>query len=803
MGFPIAIGTGPHQSSSRRYPKFDASDVSSNQNDVLLAIGNNDDDSLTATIFIKYRFIAVGNGSSSLPVETPNSEAVNGGNGSTVNGGNRETADNSSQNESNKIFNVIAELRVQIQSSSSPFSSNVDAISRETKCKVPLGIVKERSMTEQLLQYDPVASVVFSSNEAFLACLIPFPGGYEAESPTVFPNSQDENLISKSIVIIFSIQSQSISMEQKMRQQSRRVLPPFPDYVVEKTEGKISSLEAQNGDKKKTSDNTILDSNDSTTQTEMSQLRLPNRNHVSYVAHQPRIVRVTLPNLDNHSPIQSNRFVQRKQSNGSSNAPQSPPLQTATSICDIPTDSYCGKSSYGSSALLIGTFCGSLLLVDFTTARVNSTLLSDTCDEYNNSPVVHISQCPPLVWKPRDAYGEEQGSKTNGRIALVRRDGSVTLYATAFVVPLTESTSFHRTSSIGSDTDYSRSNSASSVVEMHQNLKYSLQLRLEKWNSMGKSGTSGTRLSYIRAKWLNNSFLVLLTQCPNFDSDILMGKRCSIHVSSTETVVAQVWKAVKDDVLMLVSELKLPVGNEDLMNERSHCKFTIHKKSSLVESSTNEDTVATLPQQISAFVVNCQSSMSISWHRGTDCLTLCTQSVTPIGLLQQIEVHSCCLIWDWKRNVSGLMLFCSTTFNPESQPLPSFLSCYYISEDRTNGLSAVHIYEKSEHRIRTIHKDTFRLGMLSPSSGSGNENLRICEPSALLLAPESVLYPFLDHVSDTNDGLFTCSLSLISTLLPCCFDEVTEDVRCCAPMGRMWNTSKLSSQQWTFPPWSR
>eukprot|EP00956_Cyclotella_meneghiniana_P044073 scaffold300777_cov83-Cyclotella_meneghiniana.AAC.1 len=524
-------------------------------------------------------------------------------------------------------------------------------------------------------------------------------------------------------------------MEQKTRQQSRHVLPPLPDYIVEKTEGRNSSPETENGDKE-ISDNAILNSNDSiTTQTTMSQLRLPNRDHVSYVAHQPRIVRVTLPNVDSQTQIQSDGFFRRKQSNGSSNAPQSPPLQTATSLCEIPTDSYRGKASCGSSALLVGTSCGSLHLVNFVTARVNSTLLSDACDEHNNSPIVHISQCPPLVWKPRDAYGEEQGSKTAGRIALVRRDGSVTLYATAFVVPSIESTSFDRTSSIGSDADYLRSNSAHSVVDNHQNRKYSLELRLENLNSLGNYDASETRLRYIRAKWLNNTFLVLLTRSPNLDSDILMDKRCSIHVSSAETIVAQVWKT--DNDLTLVSELKLPVGNEDLMNERCHSKFTIHRQSSPVESCINEGTVATLPQQISAFVANCESSMSISCHRGTDCLTLCTQSVTLTRPFQQAGVHSCCFIWDWKRNVSGLTLFCGTKLNAESQLMPSFLSCYYISEDRANGLSAVHIYEKSEHRIRTLYKDTFRLGVLSPNSGSGNENLGIWEPSALLLAPES------------------------------------------------------------------
>jgi hypothetical protein len=92
-------------------------------------------------------------------------------------------------------------------------------------------------------------------------------------------------------------------------------------------------------------------------------------------------------------------------------------------------------------------------------------------------------------------------------------------------------------------------------------------------------------------------------------------------------------------------------------------------------------------------------------------------------------------------------------YSRQSSPLPSFFSRLYISKDSVSGLSAVHVYEKVlSHGDRTIQKDAYELGVLSPQSGAtDNGNLFINEPSPLLLFPGSVLYPFLDSVSNKPD----------------------------------------------------
>ena len=109
------------------------------------------------------------------------------------------------------------------------------------------------------------------------------------------------------------------------------------------------------------------------------------------------------------------------------------------------------------------------------------------------------------------------------------------------------------------------------------------------------------------------------------------------------------------------------------------------------------------------------------------------------------------MVWDWKRNVSGLTLVCSTPFNVQlwrrAALMPSFFSRFHITECSSNGLSAMHTYEKrTVYGKKTIIKDSFKLGVLSPYPG--RTSCSIQEPSAILLSPEYVLYPYLSTVSE-------------------------------------------------------
>ena len=149
-----------------------------------------------------------------------------------------------------------------------------------------------------------------------------------------------------------------------------------------------------------------------------------------------------------------------------------------------------------------------------------------------------------------------------------------------------------------------------------------------------------TNLRYIRSLWLNPSILVLLTRSPYLDPDVLLGHgKGDAMPSSSEVIVAQTWRvndcqmkrkdlsSSKEVVVVsdaiLISELKRPLGDEDLMRERSHSIFMVDSPSCVDD---NEDDG--LPdEQLSCFVADCESSMSISYHCETDCLMLCTQSV--------------------------------------------------------------------------------------------------------------------------------------------------------------------------------
>eukprot|EP00804_Cyclotella_cryptica_P023581 CCRYP_011936-RB/>CCRYP_011936-RB protein AED:0.01 eAED:0.01 QI:199/1/1/1/1/0.83/6/3327/868 len=860
--FPIAVGTGPRQSSSLPFPKFDQSMRhqgddgsydelcgSENDKDVIMTMGNNDDDSLAATVFVKYHFLpasdvdnerdGVGlNGAAcdnkNTPLDNRVSEAGNGANTPQINNegvtrpkmnssesvGNSEKGDPSS---SSKTYNVVAELRVQIRSSTAPFTSNVYAMSsRETKCRVPMGLLRRRGRTvatssedgplhrndlrcdkqKSLSQYQPIASVVFSSNETHLACLIPFPTHHEPVSPTMFPLSENGQMATSatSIVVIFSIQSQLLTSQQKTRHQ-RRILPPLPKYVMEKstddTPNSYEDLKTRMAEENDEEVNPTSHNEDGNSTKEASDAggddafaqqnhRLkfcpPRRDLYSYVAHQPRIVRVPHElSLDlsegNHSiaPYTS-KFFQRKLSKGTSTPTSSPsrPLQSATSMCDIPTDHYRGKSSRASSALLIGTICGSLLLIDYSSARVHSTLLGSFGDEGDDNadhrkcrcPIVHVSQCPPSAWRPLDIYGEEQGSKSKGRIAAVRRNGSVAIFATSFIVPSAESTSWLRSSSTLSETEFSRSSSMTNGgCEMQR--KQSLELVMKDLsNHLGKDEP---KLPYIRAKWLSPVLLVLLRRPLHWDDDFFVGVG-DVTSASSEVVLAQVW-AIEDAECMvsmdtsteysnaaLISELKRPIGDDDFPREQLHCTFTQHGHSSSMDAFMHEH-IGLSQDSVPSFLSNCECSMSISYHRDTDCLALCTQNIMPIvsspkSPPSQFNIISYYLIWDWKLNCTGLTIASSTlysvdVYSRQVSPRPSFFSRLYISKDSVSGLSAVHVYEKMlSHGDRIIQKDAYKLGILSPQSGiAHNGSLLVSEPSALLLLPESVLFPFLDSVS--------------------------------------------------------
>jgi hypothetical protein len=106
-------------------------------------------------------------------------------------------------------------------------------------------------------------------------------------------------------------------------------------------------------------------------------------------------------------------------------------------------------------------------------------------------------------------------------------------------------------------------------------------------------------------------------------------------------MLAQVWRIIMDDTqssgttssnssVMLVSELKQPLGEADLMRERSHGTFSVGQYSSSLDACNNNVDVGLSMKQMTSFVTDCESAMSISYHRDTGCLTLCTLSVASV-----------------------------------------------------------------------------------------------------------------------------------------------------------------------------
>ena len=808
MVFPIAVGTGPTHTSSRPFPHSTSSQLQNQNdnneeeprsegkddvhmqgdyNDVIMTIGTNADETLNATVFISYHFLPINNKPPPTNNDTDtldNEERRNthlgpGDNGpKSIEMGDLNINRNSTQLSNSALdihleenldddddveFNVIAELRVQITPTTSPFVSNINAISgRETKSRVPLGIMRKRRSENSTTEYCAAnASVEFSSNESHLACLIPLPTGYLLVS--TFDNN--DNAYPTSIMVIFRIQAKNISPRQQIHHDKLHNLPKLPDYIVENAMDRDNKDDIENDNIHVKSDNHETSGMSSHDDLQDESANASARGHsISYVAHEPKIVRASSQHLVNGHLVGENAINTKpngsflRQLSGGSSATsnshvQPPTLQCATCMCTIPFDHYRGKSSEGVSLLLVGTNGGKLLLVDFSLARVQSIALKSTHDNCKNSPIVHISQCTPTQWKPLDIYGEEQGSESKGRIATILRDGSVNIYTTSFVA------SYNDNGTYGiKNIDHGN---ISNVTKKYAGLEMKIEL-------LSTYHAPMSRLRYVHAKWISPVFLVLLTRSPYLDDDTSsQERRKSMNVMQSETIVAQVWTtaeimnekdaieplqhvngweaAVKDvgANIALISELKLPCG--DSFDELVHDTFSLSPVNS--ESGGSASSVCS----------ECTLGMSVSYHRGTDCLAINSQVVTcPSGKSDAIKVRPFCLIWDWKRNVPGLTLASSKSYclyqqQNNAQRVTPIFSWFQLGEDENNGFCAIHVHEQvlpagKKHRAK---KNIYSLSTLSPLNVSALEghHLSVVEPSVLLLHQDSVTFPVLSKAS--------------------------------------------------------
>ena len=815
MVFPVAVGVGPCHTSSRPFPKghhnYNNLEVSASNNDtndtpqkvvrqqhtdnVIMAVGTNADEALSATMFITYHFIPILNSHNDIPMSSKEIDCNNEGNTQTdnnnipddlTNNGHTEHAtssiemesllhhDTSNNNQSSKSaldmhistntqqFNVIAELRVQITPTTAPYVSNMDAMSsRETKSRVPLGIMR-RNSTSTTTSYEANPCIEFASNETHLACLIPLPSGYQL----VPPFSEDNNIIpATSTIVIYRVQAQNVSYQQQLYHKKQHNLPKLPDYIVE------NEVDNNKTDKDESENNNIQVTTESLDQIDISshedqELNQDDArsNSVLYVAHEPKIVRTpqhqTNKSLEERkeSKTKAKGSFLRQLSTGKSttnnNSTQLSTLQCATCMCTVPSDHYRGKSSLAKSLLLVGTTDGSLLLIDFSMARVRSVLLKPTPDDlekedsYDDNPIVHISQCTPSQWRGLDIYGEEQGSLSKGRIVTVMRDGSVNIYITSFG-PLSSSVVDNWV-----ENGIERSNTKSEKKH-----KTGLEMRI---SLLSRYHASKSSLRYIRAKWINPILLVLLTRSPYLDEGALCQERKS---KQSEMVVAQVWTVAEvvdkndqseaaieqvngwrgsSDIrcnIALISELKMPCG--DSLDELVHT-FSLSQEASLPTKGDNKMTVFT----------KCTRGISITYHSGTDCLAINSLSVT--RETSGIKVRPFCLIWDWKRNVPSLTLASSDSYclYPQQQlytvdqiMVPPIYSWFQLGQDEKYGLVAVHITTSGKmHRAR---KNIYSLSTLSPLSRSITEghSLNVTEPSAIQLHHDSVTFPVLSRVS--------------------------------------------------------
>lgn len=701
-GFPIAVGTGPRHSSSRPFPQ---------DGHVIMTMGMNDDETLTATVFISYNFHPIKNSTDDEPDEND-----------AVGGSDEETNDttaaaagaaalSSASFDDNHHFNVIAELRVQISHAASPLVSNTDAMSnRETKSRVPLGIMKKRRRIPQKF-FTPAASVVFSSSQSHLACLTPFPPGYELVaaashgtnySSSSSSSSQISTIESVSTVVIFNIQTYTISSRQQIRQQNR-ILSKLPDYILEQTRND----DANNG---RNSEALQSDGDHDSIRSERQSNN--SKSQSIYVAHVPKIVRVAQEDVSSDSDVHL------------------PSLQSAACICNVPSDSKNGQGPDAFSTLLVGTTDGSLLIIDFETARVKDILYDDKQTDRSIYPIIHLSQCPPTHWKPHNKYGDELGSHSKGRISAITQDGGISIFSTTFHGANQQQTS----SSIYQSRNFV--NKSGLIMEIEPLAQFR-----PSYSNNSSNMINGLR--YVCTKWLNPLLLAVLTRSPFLDEDF------SIQKSSTlpEIVVAQVWsvtevqmvdnpvQALSNSNICVISELKYPCENS--LIELAHGTFSL--------------------SQEAEFEATFGKSYSITYNSYRDCLALSSQLVSldqNTNEVTQVKVRPFCITWDWKRNAQGLTLICDMTLSSRrghsqlnAASMPSIFSQFLVSND-----CAIHFYEKAYAQRKRLHKDIYNLSTLSPSSVSHRgSNVRLCEVSALMLRGDVITYPLLTQPLATSD----------------------------------------------------
>ena len=830
----------------------------------IMAMGTNDDETLIATMFISYHCFIIptvdDGGATAAVVDAAAAAAQNDAylNAESTRkddwgASNDEMGEKRNDDTRYYYYHVIAEVRVQITPTTSSFISDMDGMtSRETKSRVPLGTMMRKKQrfpttttttttsttttttTNTTATYIPNASIEFSSNDAHLACLIPIPIGFEI---VVLPSSGGDPTTTTttaaaattttmpmiSTIVIFRIQTNNISCQKQMQQ--RKKLPPLPNYIImEETTstlgGNTKKNDLENNDSLKMMmmiDNVERNENPTTQQQKHQTLpavvspgdtaprmsSLHKRGEfVSYVAHEPRIVRTALqlphPSTSDLESSLSNRTMYiRKLSRGDSSGTtdssnlttttttQSSTLNYGSCMCDIPSDRYRGKSISSSSLLLVGTIEGRLLIVDYTSARVlrsvshktsssETTIVSNTimeCDKHHHekstkesSPIIHISQVPPTQWKSLDRYGEERGSQTKGRIATVLRDGSLNIYTTSFIP---SSINIYN-DSIVSNADISQNENR---LEMNVHLLASCK-------------ASKLGLRYTRARWINPLVLCALTRSPYLDDEYLcsygqcLEQRSAAVIIPSEIVVAQIWcvaevvgldqKEVVNPIenniggliasgweinaganITLASELKIPYG-DDSLNELLHDTFSLSQATlvPVVDDNHGNEFQSNTEKKVLNFT-ECSRGMSILYHRSTDCFTINSQMVmckssSTTGF--DLRVRPFCLIWDWKRNVPGLTLASCESYN--NIYMQSLFSWFQLGDDAEYGLCAVHIYEDLRRgNNRRMMKKIFSLSSLSPRNKFASDGcMTINEPSAILLHCDSVTFPFLYKV---------------------------------------------------------
>ena len=426
MTFPIVVGTGPRHSSCRPFPQSPRGRIPEDEgggeegdceNGVVLAVGTNSDETLAATVFISYHFFSVSDcaGKTAEQKDDDNGE-VRGCESDETRHLPREENEHATAKESRGTrdethYHVVAELRVQINPPAAPFASNADATARrETKSRVPLGVLRRRGPTRRpgATPHAPAASVEFSSNDQHVACLVPLPSGYE------WVASLPELLVSRgttpiSALVIFRIQAQKLAAQPPSPHQ----FPTFPKYVTERdpASGDGTKDEARRENLPTAEHIECADSSETLQHASSASSHAPSSRSASsyvYVAREPKIVRgPPLPDgagvkrAKEPAPPPQRSFF-RSLSGGSGGAgpvPPAPSVQGATCMCAAPSDRSRGE---GTSVLLVATADGALLLVDFALARAvrSVTLVSPSPCRVNGhvrNPIVHMAQCAPTV----------------------------------------------------------------------------------------------------------------------------------------------------------------------------------------------------------------------------------------------------------------------------------------------------------------------------------------------------------------------------------------------------------------------